>query len=286
MLNSKFDLYKSEWLDLVFTDRNKNYGAYELRVNYSDTMMKALAITVVAFGLAATTLTIVMKHNKANTIEAPMVDKGPIIVDLTIIKPPVDKPLEPLKKDATKQSAVKPDAAPKSNTKTQRFVEPRPTNNPIEAVDPKPVDMNVAIGSQEIKGNDDTPVGNALKPAGTGGNGTSTVGVDGGSNEPVGIGGLDVMPEPIGGASAWSRFLQKTLRYPETELQGRVVLSFVIEKDGKLTDIQVIKGVSPELDREALRVLKLAPAWKPGQQNGHPVRVKFTVPIVFQMSEN
>ena len=98
------------------------------------------------------------------------------------------------------------------------------------------------------------------------------------------------MPQPFGGEAAWAKFLQKNLHYPpaaiEAHAQGKVFLSFIIEKDGHITDIVVEKGVGYGLDEEAVRVLKLAPAWKPGIQNGHQVRVKFTMPISFQLSDS
>jgi protein TonB len=81
----------------------------------------------------------------------------------------------------------------------------------------------------------------------------------------------------------------KNLHFPviaqEQGVSGKVFLSFVIEKDGKLSNIVVEKGAGYGFDEEAVRVLKLAPAWKPGIQNGQPVRVKYTVPITFQLSE-
>ncbi|MFI5158574.1 MAG: energy transducer TonB, partial [Sphingobacteriales bacterium] len=100
---------------------------------------------------------------------------------------------------------------------------------------------------------------------------------------------LEVMPVPYGGASAWSKFMSKNLRYPDMaidqHIQGKVWVSFVIEADGSLSHFKVERGVGYGLDEEALRVLKLAPAWKPGIQNGHPVRVQYTIPINFQLSD-
>ena len=94
------------------------------------------------------------------------------------------------------------------------------------------------------------------------------------------------MPEPVGGAAAWNKFLSKNLRFPavaqEEGVGGRVYLSFIIEKDGSLSNITVDKAAGHGFDEEALRVLKLAKAWKPGMQNGQPVRVKYSIPISFQ----
>jgi protein TonB len=96
------------------------------------------------------------------------------------------------------------------------------------------------------------------------------------------------MPEPAGGAQAWAKFLQSNLRYPaparEDNITGIVVLSFIVEKDGHLSDIKVSRGLGHGLDEESVRVLKLAKPWKPGIQNGHPVRVAYSIPFNFQLA--
>jgi protein TonB len=100
---------------------------------------------------------------------------------------------------------------------------------------------------------------------------------------------IDFMPEPVGGAAAWNKFLSKNLRFPAMAQQdgvgGRVLLSFIIEKDGTLSHITVDQPAGHGFDEEALRVLKLAKAWTPGRQNGQPVRVKYSIPITFQAPE-
>ena len=97
------------------------------------------------------------------------------------------------------------------------------------------------------------------------------------------------MPEPVGGEKAWSKFLNKNLRFPDAaqdeRVSGKVYINFIIEKDGSLSNLVVDKAAGHGFDEEALRVLKLAKAWKPGMQNGQPVRVKYTIPINFQISE-
>ena len=111
------------------------------------------------------------------------------------------------------------------------------------------------------------------------------------NNDPVDIGGdLEVMPEPYGGSAAWGKFLQKNMHYPpqasDEGKQGRVWLSFIIERDGHLSNIKVEKGAGYGMDEEALRVLKLAPAWKPGKQHGQPVRVKYNIPVNFVIPDS
>ena len=83
------------------------------------------------------------------------------------------------------------------------------------------------------------------------------------------------------------QFLAQNIRYPETAhkagIQGRVIANFVVEKDGSITEAKIVKSVSPELDAEALRVVSAMPQWIPGMQNGEAVRVKYTIPVTFQL---
>lgn len=96
------------------------------------------------------------------------------------------------------------------------------------------------------------------------------------------------MPTPIGGMQEFYKFLGKNIKYPRAErtqgIQGKVFLQFVIEKDGSLSDLKVVKGVSKGCDTEALRVLAIAPKWKPGKQGHRPVRVRMILPITFQLN--
>ena len=102
--------------------------------------------------------------------------------------------------------------------------------------------------------------------------------------------GVDVQPEYPGGINAMYEFIQKNLKYPESAkkkgIEGRVFVQFVVEKDGSLSSFQVLRGVSDDIDAEAVRVLKMMPNWKPGMMNGKPVRVNFTMPFKFQLTGN
>ena len=79
-----------------------------------------------------------------------------------------------------------------------------------------------------------------------------------------------------------NKYLAENLRYPDTDKEGRVVVSFFVETDGSLTDIKVVRGIAKELDEEAVRVVKSMPKWIPGEMNGHLARIRFTLPIVFK----
>ena len=98
---------------------------------------------------------------------------------------------------------------------------------------------------------------------------------------------VEEMPEFPGGMGECLKFLMKNAKYPtisqENGVQGKVSVKFVIEKDGSIADPVVVRGVDPYLDKEALRVVKSMPKWKPGKQRGKPVRVSYTVPVIFKL---
>lgn len=98
---------------------------------------------------------------------------------------------------------------------------------------------------------------------------------------------VEEQPEFPGGNAAMMKFLSDNIRYPviaqENGIQGRVICNFVVERDGSITDVQVVRGVDPSLDREAIRVIQQMPRWKPGKQRGSAVRVRFTLPVVFRL---
>ena len=98
---------------------------------------------------------------------------------------------------------------------------------------------------------------------------------------------VEKMPEFPGGMAALMKYLANAIKYPviaqENGIQGRVSCSFVINKDGSIVDAVVLRGVDPSLDKEALRVINAMPKWKPGEQRGKPVRVKYTVPVTFRL---
>lgn len=98
---------------------------------------------------------------------------------------------------------------------------------------------------------------------------------------------VEDMPQFPGGDAALMEYLSKNIKYPaiaeENGVQGRVIVTFVVERDGSITDVKVVKSVDPSLDREAARVVKSMPHWIPGKQNGSAVRVKYTVPVTFKL---
>ena len=98
---------------------------------------------------------------------------------------------------------------------------------------------------------------------------------------------VEEMPEFPGGMAECMKFLSKNIKYPpisaENGIQGRVIVQFVVNQDGSIVDPVVVRGVDSHLDKEALRVIQMMPKWKPGNQRGKAVRVKYTVPVMFRL---
>ena len=99
---------------------------------------------------------------------------------------------------------------------------------------------------------------------------------------------VEDQPEFPGGTAALLEYLRKNIRYPsicrENNIQGRVIVTFVVNKDGNIVNPEVAKGVNPSLDKEALRVISQMPSWKPGKQRGKPVKVRYSVPVTFRLN--
>jgi protein TonB len=270
MLIPKFDLYKSEWLELVFENRNKAYGAYDLRQHYGQTMTKAIVLVVSGFIVSGVALSFIykVKDVPAELVKTTVVD----IKDIKVVLPPPPKMDKPLPKQAAPLK-VQP-SVPTVVIPTHITDKPVTTEPPVIAT------LTGAIGSVESKGEgkgENAPVEGTPSP----GNGS---GVANNVNNNVVVDYAEVSPEPAGGMAGWAKFIQRNLRYPDTDAQGRVFVSFVVERDGSLSNVKILRSVSPELDAEALRVIRMAPKWKPGKQGGQPVRVQFNIPINFQQS--
>ena len=100
---------------------------------------------------------------------------------------------------------------------------------------------------------------------------------------------VEQMPEFFGGNTALKDFLQENIKYPEEahklKIEGNVYVSFIIDKEGAVSDIKILRGVNPYLDKEAIRVVKLMPKWKSGKQNGKSVNVQYNLPIRFSIDK-
>ena len=99
---------------------------------------------------------------------------------------------------------------------------------------------------------------------------------------------VEVMPQYPGGQIAMLKYIMENIKYPkqimEEGIQGRVTVSFIVEKDGRVSNVRLLRSVQSALDKEAIRVVKSMPKWTPGKQNGKPVRVRFNLPVMFKLN--
>ncbi len=271
---SNLNLYKAGWLDLVFENRNKEYGAYELRINNGRNTARAMGITF--FGVAVLCVaSLVFNHPQAIVHVTPVDVTSPVL--------PIE--VQKVKKIEPPVVAKLKSQPPAPKITTTKFVPMVVTIDNKVTEQPPVIDkLEGAIGTETKKGTDP---GTSVIPEKKTGDGPGTAPEP--DNTVHNAGTLDVMPEPVGGEKAWANFLNKNLRFPgeaqDQGVSGKVFLSFIIEKDGHLSNITVDRKAGYGFDEEALRVLRLAKAWKPGMQNGQPVRVKYTIPINFQVTE-
>lgn len=271
MLNS-FNLYKGEWLALVFEHRNQKYGAFALRKESDAITAKSLFIAAGCFiGLFVGGQLLVSgdapKKNDDNAV---------IEVELTPLTPKLaaSKAVGPPQKQASvavaKSVAVSKIVVVKApDAKTQ-----------IKTDDLAGLVADAALGEGDI-GRLATGAGiGEGQPDGTGLGGDTGNGV----HEAT---GLQVYPEFPGGMEAWAKFLSKNLNYPnqaeENNITGKVLISFVVEKDGKITHVKVLRGIGYGCDEEAVRVISKSPRWNPGFQNNRPVRVSYQIPISYNL---
>ena len=280
---AKIDLYDPKWVDMVFAGKNKEYGAYQLRKGTSGRNIKSLLILVIAAALVGGFLAWkVIEQKQAEEQQAYME-----AMELAKLQ-------QQAKKEEKKKEPVKPKIEPKKEIpvarETQKFTAPVikkdelvKEENQVKQMDK--LDEKVAVGTENKAGVKDRTV-EAVR---------SEIAVAAPPPPPapkpeVATKVFDVveeMPSFPGGSAALMSYLSSNTKYPvvaqENGVQGRVIVSFVVERDGSISDVKVARSVDPSLDREAQRVVKSMPRWSPGKQNGSTVRVKYTVPVVFRL---
>lgn len=280
---AKIDLYDPKWVDMVFAGKNKEYGAYQLRKGTSGRNIKALLILVIAAALVGGFLAWkVIEQKQAEEQQAYME-----AMELAKLQ-------QQAKKEEKKKEPVKPKVEMKKEIpvarETQKFTAPVikkdelvKEENQVKQMDK--LDDKDAVGTENKEGVKDRTV-EAVR---------NDIAVAAPPPPPapkpeVATKVFDVveeMPSFPGGQGALMSYLASNIKYPvvaqENGVQGRVIVSFVVERDGSISDVRVARSVDPSLDREAQRVVKSMPRWKPGKQNGSAVRVKYTVPVVFRL---
>ena len=276
---SKIDLISNDWVDLVFDGKNQAYGAYRLRKGTGKRNIIAI-VSVIILAVAAFSAMAIKKivDEQAAKVAATEVN------ELSALN-------QPKKKAEVKQQKVQikePEKVVERVKSSVKFTAPViKKDNEVKPEDEiktqdQLMETKTAIGTFDVKGNDDAN-GEVLKAKEVITQPEPPKHVE--ENKVFDV--VEQMPSFAGGPQALLQYLNSNVKYPvvaqENGVQGRVVISFVVEKDGSVTDVQVAKSVDPSLDKEAQRVVKSMPHWIPGKQNGSAVRVKYVVPVSFKL---
>lgn len=256
----KLDIFKGKWIDMVFEGRNKAYGAYVLRKENPK-------VTLIALFIGATVF--------ASLLALPMIDwssdeeveeEKVVMVDMANLPPPPEevKPLLP--------PPPPPPPAPKIDE--VKFVKPKVVEKEKVVEEIKTIEelKDKNVGAKDIKGRDDGEIV-IDKPSGEGDKAVKIV------EDNTVYSAVEVRPDFPGGIQKFYDFVGRNYRAPDEDVKGKVYVQFVVEKDGTLTDIKVMRDLGYGTGAEAIRVLKKSPKWKPGIQNGRPVRVLYSLPI-------
>jgi periplasmic protein TonB len=263
----KLDIFTNQWLDIVFEGKNKAYGAYDLRKSNTKTTFRALIIGAVLFSvLVAAPLIMSLLPDSSG-------DDDSLDTKIVTMKLPPKK--EEPKKD------LPPPPPPPPKVDQVKFVKPvvakaeEVTEEPPKITEIK----DKKLGNETIKGDPDAEL--TVEPVG---NGPAAVVEE--DNTVYNTAGIEVKPDFPGGMEKFYKFVGNNYQTPEEDgLKGKVYVTFVVEKDGSLTDIKVLRDIGYGTGKEAIRVLNKCPRWTPGEQNGKKVRVLYSLPITIQSAE-
>ena len=258
-------IYSQRWCELIFENRNKDYGAYHLRQNESNRLLHSwiIASTIIA----AMLIGIALSGGPSIELIQQYTDKTKlpeIIYNFNKVEPP---PI-PITNTTTPATHSNGNGIPVVTDRKLQIIEPLITS-PLTVLPT----LNSTGGGTSI-----VPV---TSGTGTMGTGASTTGASDFILIP------EVLPEFPGGEEALIRFVQKNIIFPsdliKNEISGTVYVGFIVDKRRHVSNIKILKGIdnAPELSLEAIRVLEKSPLWKPGLQGGKPVAVAYTLPVTF-----
>jgi periplasmic protein TonB len=260
------NIFSNEWCELVFEEKNHEYGAYELRKNSSKRHLRALIIASVVF-VFLVSAPLLLRQIMPKTIE-----KNVSVRTLTDIK--IDRPKE--------DEIIREIPPPPPVRNTIKFIPPVIKPDELVADEEQPVlqkevlTTKVAVSNVTFdKGTDDVaaPVATVNKQ------------ITEETDQP--LVNVEQMPQFPGGELELIKFIRNNLRYPAIATQmgisGTVLVNFVVDRDGKITRIKVVHGIGGGCDEEAVRVLSKMPSWNPGKQGGRAVLVSYTIPLKFML---
>lgn len=272
------NLTSKKWNDIIFEGKNKDYGAYELRMSSSKRLVIAFLVSVVFVAFIAF-LPSLIDTVKPKKVVSDNLSESTVLANLQ----------KDLEEQVQEKDIIREEAAPP----------PPPLKSTIQFTAPEIVDASEINENDEIKSQEEL-AGSKVQ--------ISVATVEGTDDEH----GIDIadleqhkviaeeteqkifdiveqQPEFPGGVEAMMRFIRDNIKYPtiaaESGIKGRVHLKFVVTKTGEIGDVQVIRGIDPNLDKEAVRVIQSMPKWIPGKQNGKPVNVYFSLPVNFVLQQ-
>ena len=278
------DLSSREWCDLVFEGKNKDFGAYVIRTESPKRHNKAVLWTIIGaliFGLLAFGFVKANQYLEERRL-AMQGDQEEVLIDMT--------PTEEPEQEQERLEQPKPEVLPEEVLKSVKVTE-------LQIVEDEKVKKEDEIKTQDELKETETAFGQKDNEKGTEDrNVTRTLKEEVVVEKPVEkpkevkeeiFRSVEQMPQFPGGDAALLKYLSSHINYPpmaaENNVQGKVLLQFVVEKDGKVGEVKVVRSVDKDLDREAVRVVKTLPKFTPGRQNGQPVRVWYTLPVQFKL---
>jgi protein TonB len=270
---SKLNIFNTAWIDMVFEGRNKQYGAYQLRLENPKTTVKAFIIGAALFSFLVAMPII---YNAMGDLVAKKNEEKVEVIEVVDIPEPIKEVLPPPPpevevKQAPKSLIDEVKLKPLEAVKKEEVPDDPPKQEQFKDANP---------GSEDKKGdiqgdvNIGTPSGDLNK------------GVEPEDDSVHTTAGLQVQPDFPGGIDAFRGFVMKNFRIPEIDqdMTARIYVSFVVEKDGTLTDVKAVKDPGYGLGKEAERVIKSNKVkWNPGIQNGKPVRTRFNLPVTINI---
>ncbi|MCC6725198.1 MAG: energy transducer TonB [Saprospiraceae bacterium] len=277
------DYLHADWNDIMFRNRNKNYGAYAIRKHYSSYLTWGNIVAVVLFLVAINVPNIarLMKERlhgdeeqlisaEVNLAEPPPLDPN---------APPPPPPPPPVEKQLLRKATIAFVAPKVKRDEDVTEEEAPPTIDELKDVEISTVTRE---GSKDgvPDGLDDAPVGEAPAPK-------AVVEDEKPAKEAAPFKIVEQMPVYPDGEAALLKFIYENIQYPvlarENGVQGTVYITFVVERDGSITNVKTVRDIGGGCGEEAIRVVKLMPKWLPGKQRGVPVRVQFTLPIKYDL---
>ena len=286
MAKRNIDLTSKEWRDIVFADKNKDFGAYVMRQESDKRHNRAFIILIA--GLVALIGIIIVwgiysdKMAEKAAIEAKMQAEKMLAAQLEQMEQQEEEEPEPEEQKVEIEIPEVPQEVLATVQVTQIAIVDDVKNEVMDMEDQK--EDNTARGVVNQEGSDDADKFQAVQEAVV----VKEPEPEKPKEEEVFV-AVEQQAEFPGGMAALMKWLSNNIRYPEAaqqnDVQGRVVVKFIVEKDGSVSQAQIVKGVDKDLDKEALRVVNKMPKWQAGKNNGVAVRSYFTLPVQFRLQQ-